>query len=77
MEDFGAIFVTCRDDGDGEFMNILGNQLSEKGVLTFVTVGGKRGPGCFCWQEKWKQSKNSVQSEFLLHALRKRRRCVC
>ena len=28
-------------------MNILGNQLSEKGVLTFVTVGGKRGPGMF------------------------------
>ena len=47
MEDFGAIFVTCRDDGDGEFMNILGNQLSEKGVLTFVTVGGKRVPGMF------------------------------
>ena len=30
-------------------MNILGNQLSEKGVLTFkfVTVGGKRGRGMF------------------------------
>ena len=28
-------------------MNILGNQLSEKGVLTFVTVRGKRGPGMF------------------------------
>ena len=40
-------YVTCRDDGDGEFMNILGNQLSENGVLTFVTVGGKRGPGMF------------------------------
>ena len=40
-------YVTCRDDGDGEFMNILGNQLSENGVLTFVTVGGKRGPEMF------------------------------
>ncbi len=28
-------------------MNILGNQLSEKSVLTFVTVGGKRVPGMF------------------------------
>ena len=28
-------------------MNILGNQLSEKGVLTFVTVAGKRGPWMF------------------------------
>ena len=28
-------------------MNILGGQLSEKGVLTFVTVGGSRGPGQF------------------------------
>ena len=44
---FPPIFVTCRDDGDGEFMNILGNQLSEKGVLTFVTVAGKRGPWMF------------------------------
>ena len=30
---FPPMFVTCRDDGDGEFMNILGNQLSEKGGL--------------------------------------------
>ena len=28
-------------------MNILGNQLSENGVLTFVTVEGERGPGMF------------------------------
>lgn len=28
-------------------MNILGSQLSEKGILTFVTVGGRRGPGMF------------------------------
>ena len=45
MEDFVGfsliyMYVTCRDDGDGEFINILGNQLSENGVLTFVTVGG-------------------------------------
>ena len=52
MEYFGGFpppytYVTCRDDGDGEFMNILGNQLSENGVLTFVTVEGERGPEMF------------------------------
>ena len=52
MEDFGGFpllytYVTCRDDGDGEFMNILCNQLSENGVLTFVTVEGERGPEMF------------------------------
>ena len=40
-------YVTCRNDGDGEFMNILGNQLSENGVLTFVTVEGEQGPEMF------------------------------
>ena len=62
MEYFGGFpllytYVTCRDDGDGEFMNILGNQLSENGVLTFVTVGGKRGPGMFLLARKMETVK--------------------
>ena len=28
-------------------MNVLSTPLAEKGVLTFVTVGGDRGPGQF------------------------------
>ena len=37
----------ARNDGDVEFMNILASNLSEKGVLLFVTVGGDKGSGQF------------------------------
>ena len=47
-------------------MNILGNQLSEKGVLTFVTVGGKRGPGMFLLAGKVEKVKE-LSPKWVLH----------
>lgn len=36
-----------REDGDNEFMNIVANKLTEKGILVFASVGGDKGAGQF------------------------------
>ena len=68
MEDFGGFsppitYVTCRDDADGEFMNILGNQ--------FMSVGSSVPCGFFVQEfdrlnnqkrlKVWEDGKQQVQ----------------
>ncbi len=40
-----AVACIYRENGDNDFMNLLANELAEKGVLVLVLVGGERGRG--------------------------------